>query len=267
MSESRQRDWLKAPQAWGAWGPLADQWFSELATNVQEGRVETPSGMYMWFDERDISGTQRMQRRYEMYDKDGTATSLETIFNGTRTGIEDNTARTWYASDGGSGLFQINRTVPAVYSYDGSAVLTTATGANFTVFQSDGTSVLMRADRSAGYVNIRTVRSGTINPYSGWTDFGSAFSPWIFYVNSEKHVFLEGLVKNTSGGIKAANASMFLMSTAYFPGRQLIFNCMTSVGAARCDLATNGVFSCTVAIPNNGWVSISGVDWQADPTL
>ena len=114
---------------------------------------------------------------------------------------------------------------------------------------------------------IRSISSNTLNPFTGWTDYGGAFGAWRIYMSSQNAVNIDGLVKNTSGVTKAANASMILIDTNQRPLRDLIFTCETSTGPARVDVKTSGVITTAVAIPNGGWVSLSNCVWQANTNL
>lgn len=109
-----------------------------------------------------------------------------------------------------------------------------------------------------------TVSHGTPTFASGWADFGSVFGPPLITKSPDGMVTIELMASNTSGAIKAANATIFTLPAGYRPQRQLIVP-GTKVGNtySRLTIFTSGVVSSSDAIAIAGWVSSSGVSFYA----
>lgn len=93
---------------------------------------------------------------------------------------------------------------------------------------------------------------------NSWSNFGSPYSPAVYYKDGIDRVHLRGLVK---GG--ATSSNMFVLPVGYRPTHRLVF--LTFCGAmmmvARIDVDSSGIVQFVSG--SNDYVSLSGISFRA----
>jgi hypothetical protein len=132
--------------------------------------------------------------------------------------------------------------------------------------------------------NITDVRPGSLAVASGlwipvtafaanWSNFASGYRTCAWRVDANRRVTLRGMATTSVAIAAGGNSTIFTLPSGARPVQTEIFvaeasNLTASGGVARLDVNTTGIVSpsnaTSVPIPAGGWVSLSGLSFDAD---
>ena len=129
---------------------------------------------------------------------------------------------------------------------------------NLLIHQADG-SLAIRDIKTWSPSSVETEK--TLPYTANWEDYGSSFKPGTYYYH-EGRVYLDGLVRKTSGGPPANGDIICTLPLGYRPPNRIVTRGLQNEKSPRLDVFPNGDVYISAGLDNiNDWISLEGLSF------